>query len=110
MSTNTLTSYLNKNIPTTGATVVTTAGGSQTIVTGLSCANISAANTITADVYITRSSVDYYLVKNATVPIGGSLIVVGGDQKVILNAGDALKVVASANTSMDVVTSALVIS
>jgi hypothetical protein len=107
---NSFTSYLNKNVPTTGATIVTASSGTQTTIIGLSCANISTANTITADVYITRSAVDYYLVKGATVPIGGSLVVVGGDQKVVLNASDALKVVSSANTSMDVVTSALVIS
>ena len=107
---NTFTSYLNKNIPTTGATVVTASGGTQTTVIGLSCANISTANTITADVYITRSAVDYYLVKGATVPIGGALVVVGGDQKVVIINGDALKVVSSADTTIDVFASVLAIS
>lgn len=106
---NSFTSYLNKDVPTTGATIVTAGAGTQTTVIGLSCSNTSGSN-ITADVYITRSGVDYYLVKNVSVPVGGSLVVVGGDQKVVLNASDILKVKASANTSMDVVTSALVIS
>jgi hypothetical protein len=51
--------------------------------------------------------VDYYIVKGATVPSGGSLVVVGGDQKVVLITSDALKVVSSTNTSLDVVTSVL---
>jgi hypothetical protein len=46
----------------------------------------------------------------APIPTGGSLVVVGGDQKLVLNAGDILRVSSSANTSMDVVTSALVIT
>lgn len=107
---NSFTSYLNKDVPTTGATIVTAGAGTQTTLIGLSCSNTTTANNITADVYITRSGVDYYLVKNIPVPIGGSLVVIGGDQKVVLNASDILKVKASANTSMDVITSALVIS
>jgi hypothetical protein len=58
-------------------------------------------------VYFTRSAVDYYLIKGATVPVGSSLVVVGGDQKVVLITSDVLKVVTSAATSADVVTSVL---
>jgi hypothetical protein len=104
------TSYVNKDVPTSNATIVTTAAGSQTSVIGLSCTNTSVANNITANVYITRSGVDYFVVRNAPVPAGGSLVVVGGDQKLVLNAGDILRVSSSTNTSMDVITSAVVIT
>ena len=50
---------------------------------------------------------DYYLIKDATVPVGGTLVVVGGDQKTVLVTNDALKVVSSAAASADVVTSVL---
>jgi hypothetical protein len=50
--------------------------------------------------------VDYYLVKTATVPVGGSLEVIQGN-RVVLIASDALKVVSSAATSADVVVSVL---
>lgn len=106
---NTFKSYVNKNVGTSEATVVTVSSGTQTTVIGMTCANTSAAG-ITVDVYITRSAVDYYIVKGAAIPPGGSLVPVGGDQKVVLNASDALKVISSAATSVDAVTSVLEIT
>lgn len=103
---NTFTSYANKDVGTSAATVVTVAGGTQTTVVGMSVANTSASP-ITASAYFTRSAVDYYLIKNATVPVGSSLVLVGGDQKVVLIPSDVLKVVTSAAASADVVTSVL---
>lgn len=103
---NTFTSYANKNVGTSAATVVTVAASTQTTVIGMSCANTSASP-VSVDAYFTRSAVDYYLVKGATVPVGGSLVIIGGDQKLVLTTGDALKVVSSTASSIDVVTSAL---
>lgn len=103
---NTFTSYANKSVGTSAATVVTVGASTQTTVIGMSCAN-TTTSPVTVDAYFTRSAVDYYLVKGATVPVGGSLVIVGGDQKVVLTTSDALKVVSSAATSVDVVTSVL---
>jgi hypothetical protein len=103
---NTFTSYVNKDVGTGGATVVTVGSSTQTTVIGLSCAN-TTTSPVTVDVFFTRSSVDYYLVKNATVPVGGSLVVVGGDQKLVLITSDALKIVSSVASSIDAVTSVL---
>lgn len=99
-------SYANKSVGTTPATVVTVGSTTKATIIGLSCSNITASP-VTADVYITRAAVDYYLIKGATVPVGGSLVVVGGDQKVVLNGDDVLKVVSSAASSIDAVTSVL---
>jgi hypothetical protein len=85
------------------------AGGTQTTVIGMTCANTTAAG-VTVDVYITRSAVDYYIVKDAAIPSGGTLVPVGGDQKVVLVASDVLKVISSAATSVDAVTSVLEIT
>ena len=103
---NTFTSYVNKNVGTGGATVVTVGSSTQTTVIGLSCAN-TTTSPVTVDTFFTRSAVDYYLVKNATVPVGGSLVVVGGDQKLVLITSDALKIVSSVASSIDAVTSVL---
>ena len=103
---NTFTSYVNKNVGTSPATVVTVGASTQTTIIGLSFANTSSSP-ITADAYITRSGTDYYLVKGATVPVGSSLVVVGGDQKTVLITSDVLKVVTSAASSADVITSVL---
>jgi hypothetical protein len=103
---NTFTSYVNKNVGTSAATVVTVGASTQTTIIGLSFAN-TTSSPITADAYVTRSAVDYYLIKGATVPVGSSLVVVGADQKVVLITSDILKVVTSAASSADVVTSVL---
>jgi hypothetical protein len=103
---NTFTSYFNKNVGTSAATVVTVGASTQTTIIGLSFANTTTAPS-TASAYITRSAVDYYLIEDATVPVGSSLVVVGGDQKTVLITGDALKVVTSAASSADVITSVL---
>ena len=103
---NAFTRYLNKDVGTSAATVVTVGAATQTTVIGLSLANTSAAP-ITVSAYVTVSAVDYYLVKSATVPVGGSLVVVGGDQKFVMVTGDVLKVVSSAASSADVITSVL---
>lgn len=106
---NTFKSYANKNVGTSAATVYTCPSSTQTTLIGLSMANTSTAP-ITTDAYITRSAVDYYLVKGATVPVGGSLVVVGGDQKVVLQASDVLKIVNSAASSGDAFASLLEIA
>ena len=103
---NTFTRYLNKNVGTSAATVVTVGASTQTTIIGLSFAN-TTTSPITVSAYITASAVDYYLVKDATVPVGSSLVVVGGDQKTVLVTSDALKVISSAASSCDVVTSVL---
>ena len=103
---NTFTSYMNKDVGTSAATVVTVGSSTQTTLIGMSCAN-TTTSPVTVDAYITRSAVNYYLVEGATVPVGGSLVIVGGDQKVVLITSDALKVVSSTAASIDVVTSVL---
>ena len=103
---NTFTSYMNKDVGTSAASVVTVGSSTQTTIIGLSAAN-TTASPVTVDVYVTRSSVNYYLIKGATVPVGGTLVVVGGDQKVVMVTGDILKVVSSASSSIDAVTSVL---
>jgi hypothetical protein len=100
------TSYVAKNIGTSASTLVTVASATQTTVIGLSVANTSGSD-ITVDVYITRSAVNYYIIKGALVPVGSTFIMSGGDQKIILIASDAIKVVSSAATSADAILSVL---
>jgi hypothetical protein len=106
---NTFKNNFSKNVGTSAATVYTTPSATQTTIIGMSLAN-TTTNNITADVYITSGGVDYYIIKNGLVPVGGALIPIGGDQKVVLEPTDALKVVSSADTSLDVVCSILEIA
>lgn len=106
---NTFKNSFSKSVGTSAATVYTAPSATQTTLIGLSVAN-TTTSPITCDAYVTSSAVDYFLIKSATVPVGGSLVIVGGDQKVVLEAADALKVVTSAASSADVVCSLLEIS
>lgn len=99
------TSYMAKNVGTSGTTLTTVASATTATLTSLVVAN-TTTSPITCDVYVTRSAVDYYLVKTATVPTGGSLEVMQGN-RIVLIASDALKVVTSVAGSADVVASVL---
>jgi len=98
--------------------VLSTAGGSTiyivpatltSILLELDIAN-TTTNVVEASVEILDSSVSAsawrYLVKNAPVPSGGSLMVIAG-QKIVLEAGDAVRVTASAANVIDVVAAIL---
>jgi hypothetical protein len=106
---NTFKNSFSKNVGTSPVTVYTAPSATQTTLIGFSVANVSSSP-ITCDAYLTSSATDYYLIKTGVVPVGGSLVIVGGDQKVVLEAADALKVVMSAASSADVVISYLEIT
>ena len=106
---NTFKNYVATGVGTSASTILTGGGSTQTTVIGITVAN-TTGSTITVDVYITVSATDYYVVKGATVPSGGSLVPVGGDQKLVLEAGDALKVVSDTASSADVIASVLEIT
>jgi hypothetical protein len=61
---------------------------------------------VTADVFITSGGLTYYIVRNAPVPVGGSLQVIAG-QKIVLFNLDTISVVSSSGTSLDVIGSIL---
>lgn len=106
---NVFKNFFSKDVGTSASTVYTAPAATQSTVIGFSAAN-TTNSPVTVDAYVTAGGVDYYLVKGATVPNGGALVIVGGDQKVVLEATDAVKVVSSAATSIDAVLSVLEIS
>ena len=106
---NTFKSNVAANVVTSGNNVYTCPSATQTTLIGMTLANKSAG-TITANVFLTRSTVDYSIISNAPILTGSTLIPIGGDQKVVLQAADVLKVTTSANGSLDVIASLLEIA
>ena len=104
-------SKTSTSIGTSGSatTVTDTVGSGDThTIIGLSLSNKVTSN-ITVTASITKSGGTLtYLVKDATVLPGGALVVIGGDQKLVLEAGDIVQAYASAATSADAVLSYLV--
>lgn len=109
MATNTFTRYVANNVGTTPVTLVTAGAATQTTIIGCTAAN-TTTSPITVSLYITASATNYYIVKSATVPVGGSLALFGSDGKLVINTGDAVVVVSSAATSADVILSCLQIT
>jgi hypothetical protein len=104
-------SKTSTSIGTSGSatTVTDTVAASTThTIIGLSISNKTTSN-ITVTASITKSGGTLtYLVKDATVLPGGALVVIGGDQKLVLEPSDIVQAYASAATSADAVVSYLV--
>ena len=81
----------------------------QTTAIGMTIANLNT-NAITANVMLNAAGANVYVLKNATIPPGGALVPIGGDQKLVLEAGDYLHVNTSSSSSADVIVSVLEIS
>lgn len=96
------------SIGTTGVTVYTAPALTTSTVIGVSVANVNTSN-INVSVMLRDNSANktVYLVKNALVTPGSSVVLVGGEQKVVLEAGDFLSVTSSLATSADVIVSVL---
>ncbi len=83
------------------------AAGTASVVS-LCIANIVSENIfVDVKLYDDSEADDAYIIKGAPVPIGGSLVVIGGDQKVILESSDKLQVQSDTDVSIDVTVSIL---
>ena len=92
-----------------GTTIYTVPASKSSIMLELDIAN-TTQNVVEASVEILDASVSSsawrYLVKNAPVPSGGSLMVIAG-QKIVLEAGDAVRITSSAANVMDAIAAIL---
>lgn len=102
---------VSSSIGTTNTKVYEAPGSTTTTVIGVSVANILNQN-ISVDVTVTDSSEvkTSHLVKNVLLTEGGSQVIVGGEQKLVLETGDYISVVSTVANSVDVVVSVLEIS
>jgi len=110
---NSFKNSISGSIGTLSVPVYTVPALTSTTVIGMSVANI-ASNNISVTATLTSGSgpglATVSLVKNANVPVGGSVVLIGGEQKLVLMSGNYLSVQSSAATSADVVVSVLEIS
>ena len=96
-----------QDVTTDWSTIGSAVTTQQRTIIGMTIANTTSA-VIAVDVVIyNNSTTRTYLVKAAPIPTGGSLIVVGGDQKVVLDYQDLVQVQSNTATSADVVMSLL---
>ena len=107
---NTFKVKTKKDIGTADSAIYTCPGGTATTIIGLNLAN-TTSSAVTSDITLLNNDGDScFVVKAAPVPVGGSLIAVGGDQKIVMEASDIIKVKSSAASSIDVTLSILEIT
>lgn len=108
---NTFTRKLSRGIGTSLTAVGSYTVGASTDVTviGLTVANTTASQVL-VDATLNDGANDTYIVKNAPVPAGGSLVIIGGDQKVVLTTNDSIKIKSDTAASVDAVMSVLEIT
>jgi len=99
--------YPSAAIGTTPTTVYTAGTGVTSVVIGMTVANILTNTQIAVDVKANVGGTAVYLVRGAAIAVGGAMIPIGGDQKVVLEAGDYISVTSSAASSADVLLSVL---
>ncbi len=109
---NNFKTFTAQNIDTSSskATLYTCPSSTETTIIGLNIANILTVSiTVTVELLDGGSTITH-VVKDAIVPVGSSLVVVGGDQKIVMNSTDVLKVYGSENNCCDAVLSVLEIT
>ena len=94
---------------TSEVTAYTTPSSTTTTVIGLTCANVTSTSPIKVSirVYDSSGSAYFYIVKNAEIYEGGALVAVGGDQKLVLETGDLIRVVSDTASSVDTIVSVM---
>lgn len=86
----------------------TVVSGATHTVIGLSFANVSASPVNISARLNKSGGASVFLIRDAAIPVGSTLVVVGGDQKLVLETGDTVTAHAGAAASVDAVLSYLV--
>mgnify|MGYP003111025408 CR=1 FL=1 len=109
---NAFKSVSSQSVGTTQVSVYECPAATSTTIIGMTIANTNTAQ-ITVDVQMkdaSNSDTQIHIVKDAPIPVGGSLVVIGGDQKVVFEVSDSMNVTSDTTTSADVILSFLEIT
>jgi hypothetical protein len=106
---NTFKNYFLKNATTSAANVYVAPAATQSTIIGMTIGN-TTASPISANVTVVSAGTTYFMLQNAIISNGGALVPIGGDQKLVMEAGDYMQVQTSATNSADVIVSVLEIA
>lgn len=110
------TSYFQVGANSAGASqsgAYTVGASTQSTVIGFSVSNVTSSSVdvdIALSTTMANTTNDISLGTSIPVPSGSTVVVVGGDQKLVLSTSDLIKVKSSAATSVDVIMSLLEIT
>ena len=81
--------------------------GSTDTLIGLTLANVTSGAVECNVIHFSSAGVTTRLLANAPIPKGGALVPIGGEQKIVMEAGCSLKVSTNTANSVDVILSVL---
>ena len=81
--------------------------GTTATVIGLSLANISGSEATGNVIIKANTSFQAHIIKDAPIQVGGALVLIVGEQKVVLEAADEMRVKGGASASLSAVVSIL---
>ena len=87
---------VDADVAASAVSLLTCASNKLIKVNSLIIANIDGTNAATIDVWVTRSSADYYIAKTISVPADATLVVIDKNMGLYLTESDVLKIQASA--------------
>jgi|TARA_R100001163_G_scaffold51482_1_gene38874 hypothetical protein len=94
---------LKQNVGTS-ATEIRAAANSDDAIIGMRFANKSTS-AVTVDATVKNGGTSYYLIKDAPIPSGGSLELIDGGSKVVLQSGDSVEALADTASAVDCILS-----
>ena len=108
---NTFKNSITSLVGTTGANVYQAPSATSTTVIGVCVANVNTQNiSVSVMIHDTSTAKAVHLVKNALIVPGGASVLVGGEQKLVLESTDFLSVTSSLANSADIIVSVLEIT
>jgi len=108
---NTFINRISGSIGATETTIYTAPAGTITTVIGVAIANRLQSNILIDVKVIESGSINTaFLCTGSLIPPGSNIILVGGEQKVVLETGDRLTLRSNVASSADIVLSALEIN
>lgn len=104
---NNFKSFITSAVGTNETVVYTAPSGGTATVIGFSIANITASD-ITVTARLQKPGPVYgHIVKDAVIPKGEALPLAGGDQKIVVQSNETLRVTSSVLSGCDVIVSVL---
>ena len=82
------------------------AGNTETVI-GLTVSNRTASAVKINVVHENASNTQTYIVKDAPIPVGSALTPIGGDQKIVINVNECIRVSSNTASSIDSIMSVL---
>jgi hypothetical protein len=94
----------------TAMTIYTCPSSTETTIIGMTVSNISTSQILVDVTFENSDGNNVHILKQTPIPVGGGLVPIGGDQKIVMEAADVIKVTSDTANSADTILSILEIT